>query len=205
MASSLRIGPPFRHGLQYLPIKRSRNLATPRIAHSIASNISRNGSGLPFQPSALKINYIQKTAKAAQRQLQLRAYSHSTPLKTPTADNLIEELEELYVIAKDLFETASNSTGKQAIFAASDRESLRDALDQLVTVYELYTTGEKGTEMSGGDGATEAGLPGPIVRTNFDAGSISDTMMGDVEKRFGQKVFDLRNAVEALEMKARED
>lgn len=187
-------------------MKRSRNLASPWILHSTASsNISRNGRGIQFQPSALKINCFRPSAITAQQQLQLRAYSPSTSLKAPTADNLIEELQGLYVIAKDLFETAADSTDKETIYAASDRESFRDALNQLVTVYQIYTTGERGAEMSGGDGATEAGLPGPVVRTNYDAGSISDTVMGDVRERFGQKVLELKNAVEVLEEKAQDD
>ncbi|KAJ5422629.1 hypothetical protein N7491_011074 [Penicillium cf. griseofulvum] len=180
MTSSLFTAP-FRHGVQRLPIKMS-NLATPRIVHNIASNITRSGR-LPFQPSA-KINHLRPTAE-------------------PTADNLIEELQDLYGIAKDLFETASDSTEKESINAEADRESLRDALDQLVTVYEVYTTGEKGAGISGGDGASKEGEPGLVFRTNFDPGSISDTVMGDVRKRFGQKVVDLRNAVEALEDKAK--
>ncbi|KAJ5211254.1 hypothetical protein N7472_001393 [Penicillium cf. griseofulvum] len=198
MTSSLFTAP-FRHGVQRLPIKMS-NLATPRIVHNIASNITRSGR-LPFQPSA-KINHLRPTAVLALPQIQLRAYSPPTSPKEPTADNLIEELQDLYGIAKDLFETASDSTEKESINAEADRESLRDALDQLVTVYEVYTTGEKGAGISGGDGASKEGEPGLVFRTNFDPGSISDTVMGDVRKRFGQKVVDLRNAVEALEDKA---
>lgn len=105
---------------------------------------------------------------------------------------------------KDLSVTAADSTKEETIYAASDRESLRDALNQLVTVYELYTTGEISAERSGGDGATKVGTPGPIVRPNFDAGSIPDTVMGDVRERFGQKVLELRNAIELLEEKARD-
>jgi hypothetical protein len=142
---------------------------------------------------------------AAKLHFQLRAYSPSTSPTTPTADNLIEELQDLHATAKDLFEIATDSTDKGKIHAASDRESLDDALDQLITAYELYTTGERHAEMSGGDGAMEAGLPGPIIRTNFDAGSISDTVRGEVKKRFGQKVLELRNAVEVLKEKAQED
>lgn len=151
------------------------------------------------------MNYFPPTAIAAQHQFQLRAYSPSTSLNPPTADNLIEELQGLYVTAKDLFATAADSTKNGTIYAASDRESLRDALNQLVTVYELYTTGEMSAERSGGDGATKAGTPGPTVRPNFDARSIPDTVMGDVRERFGQKVLGLRNAIELLEEKARDD
>ncbi|CAI7656974.1 unnamed protein product [Penicillium palitans] len=180
MASSLRTGAPFRHGVQYLRLKRSRKLATPWILHSMASNISSNC------------------------RVQLRAYSPSISINAPTADNLIEELQGLYVTAKDLSVTAADSTKEETIYAVSDRESLRDALNQLVTVYELYSTGEISAERSGGDGATKVGTPGPIVRPNFDAGSIPDTVMGDVRERFGQKVLELRNAIELLEERARD-
>jgi hypothetical protein len=115
---------------------------------------------------------------------------------------LIEDLQDVYGIAKDLFETASDSTEKESIHAEDDQESARDALNQLLTVYEAYTTGETGAEIAGGDGASEEGEPGLVVRTNFDPRSISSTVMEDVRKRFGQKVDGLRNAVEALEEKS---
>ncbi|KAJ5285946.1 hypothetical protein N7524_001252 [Penicillium chrysogenum] len=208
MASPLRTAAPFRHGLQYLPLKRSRKLATPWILHSMASNVSCNCRGIVICPSTLKTNYFRPTAITTQHQHQLRAYSPSTSANAPTADNLVEELQGLYVTAKDLFATAAESTKNETTYAASDRESLHDALNQLVTAYELYTTGEISAERSGGDGgdgATKAGTPGPIVRPNFDAGSIPDTVMGDVRERFGQKVLELRNAIELLEEKARDD
>ncbi|KAL1992322.1 hypothetical protein VTN49DRAFT_4354 [Thermomyces lanuginosus] len=55
------------------------------------------------------------------------------------ADLLIEELQELYEMAKDEFEIATESTNNATIYAASDRESARDALDHLKRVYTLYT------------------------------------------------------------------
>ncbi|KGO69104.1 hypothetical protein PITC_017510 [Penicillium italicum] len=203
MVFSLRTGTRFRYGIQHFPIKRSRNLATPRVLHGTASSINPYCRGATFHSSALKMKYLRPKAISPKLQLQVHAFFHSTSPTTPTADNLIEELQELYIIAKDLFEIATNSNGKESIYAMSDRESLQDALNQLVDVYELYTTGEKGAEMSGGDGTTKEGLPAPIIQTKFDAGSVSDTVRGDVRERFGRKVLELRNAVEAFDQKAR--
>lgn len=58
------------------------------------------------------------------------------------ADLLVEELEELYLTAKDEFEIATDSTDSSTIYAASDRESARDALNQLISIYTLYTSPE---------------------------------------------------------------
>lgn len=138
---------------------------------------------------------------AAQPPPQVHAYASSAPPTPPTSDNLIEELQTLYTIANDLLEIATDSTNKDTVYATSDLESARDALNQLATVYELYTTGENGTEMSGGDGATEAGQPGPSVKTTYDAGNISDTVRVDIRERFGQKVLELRNAIDLIEEK----
>ncbi|PTU22507.1 hypothetical protein P175DRAFT_0499038, partial [Aspergillus ochraceoroseus IBT 24754] len=58
----------------------------------------------------------------------------------PQADEIIEEIQDLYETAKDEFEIASESTDGATIYAASDRESARDALDQLLAVYSIYTS-----------------------------------------------------------------
>lgn len=47
-----------------------------------------------------------------------------------------------YLTAKDEFEIATDSTDSSTIYAASDRESARDALNQLISIYTLYTSPE---------------------------------------------------------------
>ncbi|KAJ5995428.1 hypothetical protein N7481_002405 [Penicillium waksmanii] len=115
---------------------------------------------------------------------QLRTYATSTSTATATADNLIEELQDLYEIAKDEFEIATDSTDGSTIYAASDRESARDALNQLVTVYELYTGAKVAKTHADGDGgaaaaaAGESGAEAGVVETNFDPEGVSEEVRG---------------------------
>ncbi|GIC92088.1 uncharacterized protein Aud_008545 [Aspergillus udagawae] len=123
------------------------------------------------------------------------------------ADLLVEELQELYETAKDEFEIATDSTASSTIYAASDRESARDALNQLLAVYSLYTTGIATTaeshapqEIQQGDG--NADEQGQVVNTNFDPSEIPARVRDEVRRRVGQRVRELRNAVEGLEERA---
>lgn len=138
---------------------------------------------------------------------QLRTYvSNPTPV---TADNLIEELQDLYEIAKDEFEIATDSTDGSTIYAASDRESARDALNQLVTVYELYTGAKVARTHADGDDAAAASAKGGedagVVETNFDPAGVSEEVRGEVRRRVGQRVRELKNAVEILEERAHDE
>lgn len=141
---------------------------------------------------------------------QINPYTTST--QPPTADDLITELQDLYEVAKDEFEIATDSTDSSTIYAASDRESARDALNQLCAVYHLYTskpgetpTSEAELGVAGGENievnAADAG-EGPVVETNFDPGAVGDEVRGEVRRRVGQRVRELRNAVEVLEERA---
>jgi uncharacterized protein YjbJ (UPF0337 family) len=142
---------------------------------------------------------------------QLRTYATSTSTPIPTADNLIEELQDLYEIAKDEFEIATDSTDGSTIYAASDRESARDALNQLVTVYELYTGAKVAKTHADGDGgaataaAGENGAEAGVVETNFDPAGVSEEVRGEVRRRVGQRVRELKNAVEILEERAHDE
>jgi hypothetical protein len=117
------------------------------------------------------------------------------------ADLLVEELQELYEVAKDEFEIATESTDTSTIYAASDRESARDALNQLSSVYGLYTA--KPGEVENDSAAEEAG-DGPIIETNHNPAEISQGVKDEVRRRVGQRIRELKNAVEALEERASE-
>lgn len=154
----------------------------------------------------------------------VRTYTTTTSTPpTPTADALIEELQSLYEIAKDEFEIATDSTDGATIYAASDRESARDALNQLCAVYHLYTArpGEDvdsgvrsvvGGEMEGRgvsalDLENEAGaeggkVDGAVVETNFNPEDVPGEVRQEVRRRVGHRVRELRNAVEVLEERA---
>ncbi|GIK02779.1 hypothetical protein Aspvir_006840 [Aspergillus viridinutans] len=123
------------------------------------------------------------------------------------ADLLVEELQDLYETAKDEFEIATDSTASSTIYAASDRESARDALNQLLAVYSLYTTDIATTaeshapqQMQQGDG--NADERGQVVNTNFDPSDIPARVRDEVRRRVGQRVRELSNAVDVLEERA---
>lgn len=132
----------------------------------------------------------------------LRAYSPSASPTEASADNLIEELQDLYEIAKDEFEIATDSTDGSTIYAASDRESARDALNQLVTVYELYI-GARGVDGAGEEAGEREGEG--VVETKFEPAAVSDEVRGEIKRRVGQRVRELKNAVEILEERAHDE
>ncbi|CAG7950733.1 unnamed protein product [Penicillium salamii] len=117
------------------------------------------------------------------------------------ADLLVEELQELYEVAKDEFEIATESTDTSTIYAASDRESARDALNQLSAVYGLYTAreGEVQNEVGEEDG------DGAIIETNYNPAEVPQGVKDEVRRRVGQRIRELRSAVEALEERAMAD
>ncbi|KAJ5482217.1 hypothetical protein N7475_001029 [Penicillium sp. IBT 31633x] len=123
------------------------------------------------------------------------------------ADLLVEELQELYEVAKDEFEIATESTDTSTIYAASDRESARDALDQLTTVYGLYTArpGQVENEPAGSSSGVEETKDVPIIETNYDPADIQQSVKDEVRRRVGQRIRELKNAVELLEQRATED
>ncbi|EAU38823.1 predicted protein [Aspergillus terreus NIH2624] len=117
-------------------------------------------------------------------------------------DEMVEELQELYETAKDEFEIATESTDGATIYAASDRESARDALNQLLAVYSLYTTDIASTA---GSQEPEPDDRSEIVETNFDPAAIPAEVRDEVKRRVGQRVRELQNAVEVLEERAKAD
>ncbi|KAH8425831.1 uncharacterized protein LDX57_003575 [Aspergillus melleus] len=132
--------------------------------------------------------------------------------KTP-ADEIVEELQELYENAKDEFEIATDSTDGGTIYAASDRESARDALNQLLIVFELYTQDHSPTQTAvraqvraeAEEGRREEGEgedEGQVIETNFDPSAVEPEVREEVKKRVAQRVRELRNAVELLEERA---
>lgn len=146
---------------------------------------------------------------------QTQTNPYTTTTNPPTADDLITEIQDLYEVAKDEFEIATDSTNSATIYAASDRESARDALNQLCAVYHAYTakpgstpTSEAELGVAGGEtieiNAADAG-EGPVVQTGVDPESVSDEVRGEVRRRVGQRVRELRSAVEVLEERAKVD
>lgn len=89
-------------------------------------------------------------------------------------------------MAKDEFEIATESTNNATIYAASDRESARDALDHLKRVYTLYTemtTSSASDTPAGTQGGESAPVPKEPVLQNaaeqIQAGRSDPLVSGD--------------------------
>lgn len=196
------------------PALRLRSLQSARITQSIAPSRSLYsiipGNTLrQWNSHTTRISNPLRTSPTIPQHstLRIRPYS-TTQSPKPTADLLIEELQDLYEIAKDEFEIATDSTDGATIYAASDRESARDALNQLCAVYHLYTA-RPGEDVDNGvrhikngvEGQSEAGEDA-VVETNFNPEDVGKEVREEVRRRVGQRVRELRNAVEVLEERA---
>jgi len=86
-----------------------------------------------------------------------------------TADEKIEEIQELYATAKDEFEIAAEETEGNTVYAADDRAAAREEFDKLKKVFEDAVNGP---DRSLGE---------------------------EVKSRVGQRIRELENAVIAME------
>ncbi|TKA75724.1 hypothetical protein B0A55_05919 [Friedmanniomyces simplex] len=86
-----------------------------------------------------------------------RAASHSTAhLLSPSsqsitysnnksaADQIIEEITELYATAQDEFEIAMEETEKMSVYAEEDRKAAREELERVQEAYRKVVEGEDG-------------------------------------------------------------
>ncbi|RAL00373.1 uncharacterized protein BO80DRAFT_425878, partial [Aspergillus ibericus CBS 121593] len=137
-----------------------------------------------------------------------RTYSTTPTPSTgkPTADLIVDELQELYEVAKDEFEIATESTDSATIYAASDRESARDALDELVAVYTVYTRDGSFVSQTAdakGQGQGQGVVQGVVdVDTGLNPEEVEEGVRSEVRRRVGTRVRELVGAVEALEERA---
>lgn len=109
-----------------------------------------------------------------------------------------------YETATDELEIATESTDSATIYAASDRESARDALNSLIVAFELYTSSEPKVEeenSAGGNGGedTDTSSSERLVELAFDPADIPAGVREEVRRRVGQRVREVRSAVENLE------
>ncbi|KAK7518816.1 uncharacterized protein IWZ02DRAFT_489632 [Phyllosticta citriasiana] len=103
----------------------------------------------------------------ARRGAQIQSFSSKR-----TADEVVDDIQELYATARDEFEIAAEETEGNTVYAADDRAAAREALDKLKEKYESVV---KGTDSSVAD---------------------------EVRQRVGQRIRELDNAVVALEEQA---
>ncbi|KIW80474.1 hypothetical protein Z517_07090 [Fonsecaea pedrosoi CBS 271.37] len=101
--------------------------------------------------------------------------SSSRYAQSPTADAVMENLNELYATAKDEFEIAAEETEKKTVYAADDREAAADALKML---QEAFQKALKET---------------------------SPEVSKEIQSRVGPRIRELENAVKAMEEMALED
>ncbi|KAL4752548.1 hypothetical protein BDW72DRAFT_171006 [Aspergillus terricola var. indicus] len=165
-----------------------------------------------------KLNFLSTPPITSNRSTAITSYRQfsSTPLSfapasstsgKSQADLIVEELQELYDEATDEFEIATESTDSSTIYAASDRESARDALNNLIVAYELYTSPGL-TDVNKNEQGRDQGQQqeqedeGKLVKLEFDPAELSEEVKEEVRKRVGQRVRELKSAVEALEGRA---
>ncbi len=142
------------------------------------------------------------------------------------ADLIVEELQELYEplkprtkppitesdinkeypiysyeTATDELEIATESTDSATIYAASDRESARDALNSLVVAYDIYTASEPPANVDPAKGESSEGEDA-FVELSIDPAEVPDAVKEEVKKRVGQRVREVKSAVEVLESRA---
>ncbi|MCJ1452331.1 hypothetical protein MMC28_002673 [Mycoblastus sanguinarius] len=72
----------------------------------------------------------------------LRSYVTKT-----TADEKIEEIQELYATARDEFEIASEETEKKTVYAADDRAAAQEELTKLKEAFEKAVAEPGGEEV----------------------------------------------------------
>ncbi|KGO75243.1 hypothetical protein PITC_010960 [Penicillium italicum] len=174
--------------------------STSRSLHSLSSSGKVRTSPITRQlPLSLRSSLSSPTA---------RTYAdRKGSTGKAEADLLVEELQELYEVAKDEFEIATESTDSSTIYAASDRESARDALNQLSAVYNLYTARPGEVENETDESLSEAEESGEsaIVETQYNPAEIPQGVKEEVRRRVGHRIRELKNAIEALEERAMED
>ncbi|CAL5870890.1 uncharacterized protein PFLUO_LOCUS5131 [Penicillium psychrofluorescens] len=187
-----------------IPAQRHSRAHSTRRTNVTPKSIQSSASLRPLYPSPRpRVSPAPRPALASTIRtfVSLNAASGKAP-----ADLLVEELQELYEVAKDEFEIATESTDGGTIYAASDRESARDALSQLTAVYNLYTTGDTQAHVTEGQANAEgSGEGSPAIETMHDPAEVSQAVRDEVKKRVAQRVRELVNAVELLEEKAKAD
>lgn len=104
--------------------------------------------------------------------VQKRAFASKS-----TADEIIEEITELYGTARDEFEIATEESEKHSVYAADDRAAAREELAKLLKRYN---------EVVGRDG--QEGCAGKEVAE-------------EVKRRIGGRLRELERAVEVLNEK----
>jgi len=92
-----------------------------------------------------------------------------------SADLAIEEIQDLYATAKDEFEIAAEETEKKTIYAEDDRAAAQEELKKLKDAYQSHLN------------------------------QSDPQVSAEIQRRVGQRIRELDNAMKALEESAMED
>ncbi|EEQ33417.1 hypothetical protein McanMca71_001405 [Microsporum canis] len=134
-----------------------------------------------------------------------RGYSTNESTKKTTVDNYIQEIEDLYAIAKDELEIAAESTAEATIYAASDRISMREAFDDLKHTYGAYADNNPPPQdIEPKDGANGVDVA-EERSTAYDSTDIPDDIRAEIKRRVGHRIREIENAVNSLEESARHE
>ncbi|KAL2858387.1 hypothetical protein BJX68DRAFT_262912 [Aspergillus pseudodeflectus] len=194
--------------LQRASLRGARSASAPPVSRFQLRSIKALTLSRQFLFTFRTTPSINNSSAATRRPFSSTPASSSPVSSTgkSQADLIVEELQELYETATDELEIATESTDSATIYAASDRESARDALNTLVAAFELYTTGAAPEAQAGGpQGKAEGegnGEPGRLVELAIDPADVPDGVREEVRKRVGQRVREVKSAVENLEGRA---
>ncbi|PYH46202.1 uncharacterized protein BP01DRAFT_391043 [Aspergillus saccharolyticus JOP 1030-1] len=203
---NLNLSRSLHHPISYRPISSTSISSTRNFHPSSSSSSSSSSSRTPFQSGRAATLPPNPTTRIA-------TYTTSTSSISPsgksTSDVIVEELQDLYETAKDEFEIATESTDNATIYAASDRASARDALNELLAVYTLYTRDVSLLDAAGRSGVekllgAEAGEE-ITIDTGLNPQGIEEEARAEVKRRVGQRVRELKGAIEALEERGNEE
>ncbi|WEW61612.1 hypothetical protein PRK78_007103 [Emydomyces testavorans] len=191
----------FRSAQSFLPLlqrtcKARRRPDNSFQTHTSVSIISPNGHLLGASGASRTYQPLPgRRGRPWETYLTTRNYT-TTPKKDPKADEYIQELQDLYEIAKDELEIATESTEASTNYAASDRAALREAFDDLEHAYAAYTGGLASPSLV--EGQRGNGVEG-ARSTRFDSDEIPLQIREEIKRRVGQRIRELRNAVQVLE------
>ncbi|CAF9932314.1 hypothetical protein IMSHALPRED_008850 [Imshaugia aleurites] len=96
----------------------------------ILTRYSRTSISVPTRSTASLIHLFPQPRVLPQACLR-RTFAAKT-----TADEQVEELQELYATAKDEFEIACEETEKKTVYAADDRAAAQEELAKFKEAYE---------------------------------------------------------------------
>jgi len=116
-----------------------------------------------------------RPAYASRQALQHPRWYASASSGNSEADAAIEEIQDLYATAKDEFEIAAEETEKKSVYGAEDREAAKEELQKLKDFYEKA-----------------------VKESSPEVGA-------EIQRRVGQRIRELDNAVTAMEESAMED